>query len=170
MRYDLKNLDTLPQLVPPDCLSALMADGVDILRANYRLDRYLMDVNRQIADRIHRCKPLFPLWLNWDYIRELFIMPKGNTEQGLKQAAAVYYAHMRQYPYQVYLNWTPVKNGNILYNDKKFVTLLYAQHNDRFREEGRVSDADVTVKDGICCFVEESCRTAIIVDCENADP
>ena len=170
MRYELKNLDTLPQLVPPDCLSALAADGVDILRANYRLDRYLMDVNLQIADHIHRCKPLFPLWLNWSYIRELFIMPKGGTEQGLKRAAAVYCAHMRQYPYQVYLNWTPAEDGNILYNDRKFVTLLYARHNDRFREESRVSDAGAAVKDSICRFMEESRHAAVIVDCENADP
>ena len=32
------------------------------------------------------------------------------------------------YPYQVYINWAYAGAGNILYNDKKFVTLLYEAH------------------------------------------
>lgn len=170
MRYELKNLNDFSQIIPPDCLSSLSMDGVEILQANYRPDRYLMDINRQIAERIHLCKVLFPIWLNWDYIRELFIMPKGDTPQGLKRAATMYYGHLNQYPYQVYINWIPGEDGNILYNDKKFATLLYERHHDQFLDISKVSTVSETVKDDIYRFLEESSRATVIVDCENADP
>lgn len=46
-------------------------------------------------------------------------MPNGLTEDGTKAAADIYYSHLLFYPYQVYINWTPKEEGNILYNDKK---------------------------------------------------
>ena len=50
-----------------------------------------------IANRINNCKNLFPIWLNWSYIRQLFIMPGGTTEKGAKGAAADYYAHRQSH-------------------------------------------------------------------------
>ena len=41
----------------------------------------------------------------------------------------------------MYINWHPHDEGNILYNDKKFVTLLYQWHDDEFTEYSKVSDA-----------------------------
>ena len=99
-----------------------------------------------IADRINNCKKLFPLWLNWQYIKNLFVMPDGLTEDGTKAAADIYYAHLLFYPYQIYINWPPKEEGNILYNDKKFVILLYQWNNDYFTEYSKVSDAGSYVK------------------------
>lgn len=73
--------------------------------------------------------------------KNLFVMPNGLTEDGTKAAADIYYSHLLFYPYQVYINWTPKEEGNILYNDKKFVTLLYQWNNDYFTEYSKVSDA-----------------------------
>ena len=73
----------------------------------------------QIANRINNCRQLLPIWLKWEYIRELFIMPNGSKEAGAKKAADEYYAHRSQYPYQVYMNWPAGEQGNIFYNDKK---------------------------------------------------
>ncbi|MFR3004301.1 MAG: hypothetical protein ACLTML_02600 [Blautia faecis] len=50
-------------------------------------------------------------------------MPDGFSETGTKNAATLYYQHKQDYPYQMYMNWNPSNEGNILYNDKKFVTL-----------------------------------------------
>ena len=36
--------------------------------------------------------------------------------------------------------------GNVLYNDKKFATLLYQWHCDAFTEYSKVSDAGAFVK------------------------
>lgn len=33
---------------------------------------------------------IFPLWLKWEYVRKLFIMPDGLSERGIKVAAADY--------------------------------------------------------------------------------
>lgn len=170
MQYDLKNLHTLPQYIPVDCITALEKDGLSLIKANHKLNQYIIDINRHIANHISKCRPLFPLWLNWDYIRALFIMPDGYSLQGIKRAAAKYYSHKCQYPYQIYLNWSAGENGNIFYNDKKFVTLLYESHGDRFQNFGLVSDAGQNTKNGIYDFVAQHNKIIIAVDCENADP
>ena len=97
-------------------------------------------------------------------------MPNGLTEDGTKAAADIYYSHLLFYPYQVYINWTPKEEGNILYNDKKFVTLLYQWNNDYFTEYSKVSDAGSYVKGSIYEFIESSEKVVIVVDCENSDP
>ena len=127
-------------------------------------------MNRLICDRINNCKKLFPLWINWDYIKALFVMPDGLKEDGTRVAADIYYSHLLFYPYQMYINWQPEEVGNILYNDKKFVTLLYSWNNDYFTEYSKVSDAGSYIKGSIYEFIESSEKTVIVVDCENSDP
>ena len=58
-----------------------------------------------------------------------------------KDAADIYYASLSDYPYQMYINWVPMDEGNVLDNDKKFATLLYQWHCDAFTEYSKVSDA-----------------------------
>ena len=97
-------------------------------------------------------------------------MPNGMTEAGIKAAANEYYANKRSYPYQTYLNWPGAWSGNILYNDKRFVTLLYEAHEDYFTDISKVTDAGNVTKNGIYDFLDDSERTAIMVDCENSNP
>ena len=114
---DLKNLHTMPDLIPQECLKQLEADGISVVKANYKLNQYIIDINRHIANRINNCKSLFPIWVDWSYLKNLFIMPNGLTEAGLKAAAAEYYANKNRYPYQIYINWSYGDHGNILFND-----------------------------------------------------
>lgn len=97
-------------------------------------------------------------------------MPDGLKEDGTRVAADIYYSHLLFYPYQMYINWQPEEVGNILYNDKKFVTLLYSWNNDYFTEYSKVSDAGSYIKGSIYEFIESSEKTVIVVDCENSDP
>lgn len=97
-------------------------------------------------------------------------MPNGLTETGTKDAAELYYSNRGAYPYQMYINWRPESEGNILYTDKKFATLLYRWHNDVFEELSKVSDATSYVKINIYDFIDESEKTVVVVDCENSDP
>jgi len=97
-------------------------------------------------------------------------MPNGLSEQGTKDAAELYYSNLSRYPYQVYINWNPQDEGNILYNDKKFVTLLYRWHDDYFCEMSKVSDAGTYVKSNIYDYIDESDKAVVVVDCENSDP
>ena len=69
MVRDFKNLYSLPELIPQECITQLAQDGVSIIKANYTLAQYIVDINRLIMDRINNCKEVFPLWLNWSYLK-----------------------------------------------------------------------------------------------------
>lgn len=170
MIYDLKNIDSLPEYIPPECARQLYRDGIPLLKANYKPDRYIYDINRYINERINNCRTLLPIWLEWEYIRELFIMPGGTSETGAKRANKLFHDNIAQYPYQVYINWDAADQGNILYNDKKFVSLLYEYHENCFQEMSKVTDAGNLTKNGIYDFLAKSGQTVFVVDCENSDP
>ena len=170
MTYNVKNLYSFPEWIPQDSLAQLERDGIIIVKANRKLNQYIMDINGHITNRINNCKALFPIWLEWNYIKALFIMPNGMKESGIKTAANEYYANKARYPYQVYINWWYKENGNILFNDKKFVTLLYEANEDRFNDLSKVSDASDLTKESIYDFLEDNDQVVIMVDCENSDP
>lgn len=172
MRYSYQSLlMVLPEYLPYDCIQQLSADGVNFIRkSSTRLQHHIVEINRLLTDRINNCKDIFPIWLNWNYIRPLFLMPDGLTAEGTSKAAALYYAHLNEYPYQVYINWTPADEGNILYNDHKFVTLLYQCNNDEFADLSKVTDVGEYTKGEIYDFLNSSEKAAMVVDCENSDP
>ncbi len=169
--HNYRLLTSLDEYIPMSCLTELSACGIHITKKNTRLVQYIIDINKNICDRINNCKNLFPIWLKWDYVRDIFIMPNGMKEDGTKAASDLYYAEKNKYPYQVYLNWVFFPgDGNILFNDKKFTSLLYKWHEDEFTDFSRVSNVDHSVKNNIFHFLEQSCNTVIVVDCENSDP
>jgi hypothetical protein len=170
MKWDLKNLHSFPDLVPQDALTQLETDGIRIVKANCKLNQYIIDINRHITNRINNCKSLFPIWLEWEYVKNLFLMPNGLSEAGIRAAADEYYANKNRYPYHVYINWCYRESGNILYNDEKFCTLLYEANEDVFKDRSKVTDASDSTKESVYDFLEDSNRSIIIVDCENSDP
>ncbi len=171
MRSEYRSILTMPEYVPQECLRQLNEDGVNFIRkSSTRLSQHIVEINRLLCDRINNCKDLFPIWINWEYLRELFIMPNGLTEAGTKTASDLYYSNLACYPYKMYINWTPKNEGNILYNDKKFATLLYQWHHDFFTDLSMVSDAKDSVKGNIYSFLDNSGKTLLVVDCENSDP
>lgn len=171
MRTGYRSILSMPEFIPVESLNQLSADGICFVKkTSTKLCHHIIEINRIISDRINNCQNLFPIWINWSYIKDLFIMPNGLSEEGTKAASDVYYAGLSNYPYQMYINWTPENNGNILYNDKKFVTLLYQWHHAIFTEYSKVSDASSFVKNTIYSFVNKSRKTVIVVDCENSDP
>lgn len=171
MRKEFKTIFNMPDFVPLEALTQLEFDGVSLSRkGNPKLGEYIIEINRILRDRINNCKSIFPVWLNWDYIRDIFNMKNGLTEAGIKEAANVYFSHLECYPFGLYINWQPQQCGNILYNDKKFVTLLYQWHNDYFTDYSKVSDASSFVKSSVYEFIESADQVVMAVDCENSDP
>ena len=170
--YTNRSILSMPEYIPPESIRQLNEDGVNFYKSsnNTQLCQHVIEINRIICDRINNCKNLFPLWLNWQFIRNLFIMPNGFTEVGTKAASDLFYANLNLYPYKVYINWTPQEQGNILYNDKKFVTLLYEWNGSIFNDYSKVSDASTYVKGTIYDFIDDSEKVVIVVDCENSDP
>ncbi len=171
MQREFRTIMTMPEYVPVEAITYLAEMGIQLIKkSNRQTVDYICDINRFILDRINNCRDLFPMWLDFSYIRELFIMPDGLTAWGTRAAAVQYYANRLKYPYQMYINWVPDDFGNILYNDKKFCTLLYKMHGKEFDDLSRVSDAGKAVKNSIYDFINASNNTIIVVDCENSDP
>ena len=171
IRKEFKSIYSMPNLIPQDALHQLELDGVKFYKkSSTKLGHHIIEINKLIRDRINNCKGIFPVWLNWEYLRDIFNMENGLTEEGIKSAAGVYFSNLECYPYSIYMNWNPQPNRNILYNDKKFVTLLYQWHNDYFVDYSKVSDAGSFVKSNIYDFIDDAKRVVMAVDCENSDP
>ena len=83
MRYDLKNLDTI-EWYDHDDIRQLQEWDIPIIQANFRSDQYMQFITRLINENIDKCSRLFYEWLNWDYIRDLFFIPKYSKEGVMK--------------------------------------------------------------------------------------
>ena len=168
IRYNLCNIDRQDRF--REDVKVLHKNDVDIIKVNYHVNQYLADINKLIAQRINDVKGIFPDWVRWDYIRPLFLMPKGQNEKEISARSKEYLANKNCYPYQMYINWIPVEEGNILINDRKFVKVLYSQHGDVFTDMSKVKDASETVKKNIYEFIDDNETIQLVVDCENSDP
>ena len=112
MRMEYRGLLSMPEIIPASSMQQLSSDGINFIKkSSTKLCHHIIEINRLISDRINNCKSLFPIWINWAYIKELFIMPNGFTEDGTKDAADIYYASLSYYPYQMYINWVPMDEG-----------------------------------------------------------
>lgn len=160
----------LREYIPEQALLYIESRGVKLPTGSRQLNDILSELNRAIADKINNCKEIFPTWVNWEYIKSLFIMPNGTKPDGMLAAAKLFYTNMGLYPYSTYINWEPREIGNLFANDYKFVKILYELHDDRFTDTSNLSDVSECVKDRIYNFINQSYKTVLIVDCENADP
>lgn len=172
MRDGLYSISSLPKYVNADILCQLTADNIRFSqKAQRNINLHVLEINQQISNRLNNCKGWFPAWIRWEYIRSMFIAPSWFTEGGVISGAKAYYKNMSRLPYQVYINWEPIdEEGNLFWNDRRFVTRLYEANNDYFMDLAKVSDCGSLVKDNIHRFLFENRRTVMMVDCENSDP
>lgn len=165
--FNLQNLDR--QEIYKEDIKILSKNDINIIKVNYKVNRYLADINMLIAQRISTVKELFPEWVKWDYIKSLFIMPKGQSEDSIKLESKKFIQSRLSYPFTRYIYWHPVEEGNILLNDEKFLKILYRQFRDEFVDISKVKDASESVKTNIYDFIRNNDSTVIVVDCENSD-
>lgn len=130
----------------------------------------MQDLTRLINEHIDSCSGLFYDWINWDYIRNLFYVPKYNKPNVMKDEFTKYMANIEYYPFQQYIYWTPGNHGGILSSDRKFLKLLYEMNGDVFSDYTKYRDADDDTRNNIYNFIDSSAKTAIAVDCENSNP
>ncbi len=170
MRNEIKNIDMMPDLIDSKAVIQLHEDGVSIVKNHHDVDQYLIEINTQISNRINNIKSVFPEWIEFEYIKELFIMPNGFSKKGIKEAGEYYNSNRNRYPYQVYMNWCMEDVGNILYCDEKFVKLIYEYNEDFFGDLSLVRNAGDLSINNINSFIEESESVIFSVDCENSNP
>ncbi len=169
MHYDLKNLTSL-EWYDHENIKQLEKWGFQIIHVNYRSDRYMQDFTRLINENIDKCSSLFHDWVNWDYIRSLFFVPKYNKPDVLQKEWVKYMDKIDCYPFQMYIYWKPENVGGILFSDRKFLKVIYGQHGDTFTDHTKYRDAAEDTKNSIYDFIESAEKTAIAVDCENSNP
>ncbi len=169
MRYDLKNLNSI-EWYDQDNIKQLEKWGIRIIQVNYRAEKYMQDFTKLINENIDKCKPLFQDWLNWEYIRDIFYIPKYNKKDVMVNEFNKYMANLDHYPFQMFIHWKPVEVGSIVYSDRKFLKIIYSQHNDYFADYTKYIDADDETRNNIYNFLDSSEKTAVAVDCENSNP
>lgn len=171
MNSDVKNIDSMPDLIPPEILMTLESDGVSIVRPRKRPEDYIVDIHNYLLPHVPNCQKFMPSWVKWIYIRNIFFIPRGNTVDGNREAAKLYYEYRDLFPYQAYINWNPdERDGNILRDDAKFLPVLYEHNRDKFYDMSKVTEAGDAAIDDPTEFFAEAQRVLIAVDCENADP
>ena len=167
---ELKNLHTIPQT--QGMVNQLRKDGIEIIKANPKLEEYLPKINSLLQQHIDSCKTLFPIWISWEFVRQLFIIPGGNSVKKSKEIFDYYMENLERYPYRIFINWRWGKDdeGNLLYNDEKFLSRLYQQNGEVFTGYSNVRGEGKETQRNIYDFVDASEQTVALVDCENCDP
>jgi len=168
MRFNLGNIDRI-DCFHQDEIKKLRSWGIEVIRTNFRADKYNELFCELIQQRIDGCKSIFPEWVNFDYIRDVFIVPKYIKTEVMKAEYNKYRANINYYPFQMYIHWEPGDHGNILISDGKFLQLIYSQHGDVFRDRSKFHDAVEDTKKSIYDYIDYSARVMIVVDCENSD-
>lgn len=169
--YYMKNLDTLPHYFDLEDIQYLEANGIPILKTNVKAMTYLLTINQLIIDHIHECSGLFPLWIEWSFIRDLFVMSDASKEASVRKTVAAYCYNTNWFPFQCYVNWKfGEDDGNILHYDAKFLSMLYANHGMVFNDYHMVVDAGYDTQNNFHRYISENDKVTFIVDCENSDP
>ncbi|MCD8205394.1 MAG: NYN domain-containing protein [Clostridia bacterium] len=192
-RRELKQFEDMDDLIKVEEIEYLRKFSMDIPFVNVKNSQdpamYIAYINQFILDRIQAVKPLFPDWVKFDYIRNLFLMPGGyaghhgenidTQQQKNKVSKAIndeknkYRPARKSYPYGAYLNWPKTfrdTDGNILLNDNKFLKLLYGANGDTFTASEYVIDAKEEKKESIYSFISKAQKISVFVDCENVSP
>ena len=167
LRYDLKGLGDLDWYKSD--IKTLSREEIFISKSSSDINGYIADINKRIADRINTIRPLFPEWIKWEYIKSLFLMPKGQKSDSIMTESKLYRIKRSFYPYTRYIHWKPYDAGNILINDSKFAKVLYDINDDYFDDYSKVKDVKKSVERSIYEFINESALVQLVVDCENSN-
>lgn len=169
MTMEMKNINVIEETKP--LVQQLHRDGVEIFKANTHAEYYVSAINQLLLRWIDRCRSFFPEWVEWRYIRSLFIFPAFDAKA--KTYFARYQLNLNRLPYQVFINWqfrTMEDQGNLFQSDQKFLSLLYEQFNDTFTRYDSVHSESQTTRNVLSQFALKAGRMVLVVDCENSDP
>lgn len=169
LRYHMINIDKQSYFAS-DVINTLLSKDVPLLKTNYNADKYIEHATELMGKYLDECKDVFPNCIEFSYIKKMFI-PKGYSNASVrKREFAKFHANRTLYPIGLYLYWEPKEYGNILLNDEKFLTILYQENKDKFKQAYLFKDASAISKDAINDFIMKAEKIIFAVDCENVDP
>lgn len=188
-RHNFKRIDELDDYLSIDSIKHLRSKGIEIasISTNPSPVVNIAYINQYVQDNIDKVKGIFPEWIKFKYIRALFLTPRGYAGKNgdflkrdyskianvIVSTSKMYASKRNDYPYQMYITWPTdfrESDGNVLFNDLKFLKMLYGANNDHFSAKKYVVDAKIGSKEDIYKFVNEAMNIEIYVDCENVDP
>ena len=169
LKYCLVNIDRMPDYIDTDNVRTLGKWGIELLQYNSSAQQYAELVNSLINEHISDCSNIFEDWIRFDYISELFIIPKFNKKGVIKKEFGKYNYNKNYYPYQLYMYWEPREVGNLLINDTKFINWLYSSHKAIFTDTSKTRDMSKENKEDVYEFISNAEKVAIVVDCENSN-
>lgn len=171
LTYSHCDLSDLDSYIDIGALDVVRQSGIRLRFESFNIVEYIKEINSLIDQNIDKCQYLFPSSLNWLYIRSVFLMPGGNIQKRIVNEGIQFISHRSFYPYQMYIGLQPDESdGNVLYNDIKFLKFVYRKNNDRFDENILSSHLNkLTEKDIINLnnFLSNKERILVVVDCEN---
>ncbi|MDO4492681.1 MAG: hypothetical protein Q4C53_02205 [Clostridia bacterium] len=187
MQNEMKNLDTMPDLIDPAYFKPLNEAGIRIISGSKlkSVTEYIVLINNEISNRIRNIKDLIPTILPFEYLKNTIVMPNGSKGKEVQAAIDRFRETSGSYPFRCWINWRletrfyherPELNadacpaGNILLNDRKFLTLVYRINGSEFTDYDRVTAADAETCERLDAFMRENTGAVLLVDCENADP
>lgn len=141
--------------------------NIDITPTNAQdINAYINKINDEISRQFFSIKKIFPEWVNFKYIENIFKMPKDIIQESKK-----FQNNQDCYPFKRYFNWEyPEKSGNILCCDQKILSLIYIENGDSFKDINKVSDVSDNVKYNIEEFIQKGTKVQVFIDGENTDP
>lgn len=187
---DLVVLEGMPDLIQTSAIQYLREKGIEIVKVNASVNELIAYVNQYMLDNIERIRDYIPNWIQWEYIRNLFLMPscysgkngifltsilnKKKIMRGINTEKSIFFLNRSFYPYGIYLYWPENKMksyyGNLLFNDEKFLKILYTQYDETFKANQYVIDAPIEKKNQVYTFLDNANTVCVLVDCENVDP
>ncbi len=192
-RLNLRPLEKIDRFVDGNAVLYLRGQGIEIACVNYKGSEDLVlnvaYINQYLSEKTANLKKFIPDWIKTEYIRKLFLIPdccadlNGNNLTNkstrkriidrLHEIRQNYKTNISKYPYHLYLNWPKEwrdGDGNVLFNDNKFLKMLYGANGDAFMGGENLIDARDEDKDNVYRFINGAEKAAIFVDSENVDP
>ena len=168
LKYDFKTFSQMDWF-DTDAITFLRNVKIEIHIANGKAADYVTFLNKLIMDNISACADLYPDWVEWEYIKDLFTYTGWDTTEGQRREFNIYQANRESYPNKMYIHWKPRIIGDLLSDDVKFLKIIYQQHGTHFTMTGRCKDVDTDTKLSLNEFIAEGYPVDLIVDCENSD-
>lgn len=170
IKYDYKSIYQIPELGISE-LEYLSSKNIYPFTGKDHVKSFGVLLNKVIAERINNCKGVFPNWINWEYVKALFVMKNGTDEVKYMEEAKKFYANYAYYPAKQYVYMeTPMDIHRLFNNDRTCLKVLYKLYGDDFNDFSKISDVEEDVKHNVYDFLFASQKAIMVVDCENSDP
>ena len=104
-------------------------------------------LNRKIDDVL----TILPSWVEKKFIKKLFLINTAFASE-LKK----FRRNRNLYPYSAYINWEPKPAGNILLNDRRFLSIIYRENGAQFHDIEKINKVNVHTVMSVYEYIEQT--------------